>query len=75
MMQLDLDGIAVSAGSACSSGKVKASRVLMAMGLEEENAACGLRVSLGWKTTKLDVERFIDCWSVKKQKMALRRAS
>ena len=75
VMQLDLDGIAVSAGSACSSGKVKASRVLMAMGLKAENAACGLRVSLGSKTTKLDVERFVDCWSVKKQKMALRRAS
>ena len=72
---MDLNGIAVSAGSACSSGKVKASSVLMAMGLEAENAACGLRVSLGPKTTKLDVERFIDCWSVKKQKMAMRRAS
>ena len=75
VMQMDLDGIAVSAGSACSSGKVKASRVLMAMGLEAENAACGLRVSLGPKTTKEDIERFIDRWSVKKRKMGLRRAS
>ena len=74
MMQLDLDGIAVSAGSACSSGKVKTSRVLMAMGLEADNAGCGLRVSLGRETTKLDVERFIDCWSVKKQKIGLSRA-
>jgi cysteine desulfurase len=75
VMQMDLNGIAVSAGSACSSGKVKASRVLMAMGLEAENAACGLRVSLGSQTTKLDVERFIECWTAKKQKMELRRAS
>jgi cysteine sulfinate desulfinase/cysteine desulfurase-like protein len=43
--------------------------------LEAENAACGLRVSLGSQTTKLDVERFIECWTAKKQKMELRRAS
>ena len=60
VMQLDLNGIAVSAGSACSSGKVKSSRVLIAMGLEAEDAACGLRVSLGSQTTRLDVERFVD---------------
>ena len=75
VMQMDLDGIAVSAGSACSSGKVKASRILMAMGLEPGNAACGLRVSLGPTTTKEDIERFIDRWSIKKHQMRLRRAS
>ncbi len=75
VMQMDLDGIAVSAGSACSSGKVRASRVLMAMGIEAEHAACGLRVSLAPMTKKEDVERFVDRWSVKKHKMGLRRAS
>ena len=74
VMQMDLDGIAVSAGSACSSGKVKASRVLTAMGFDGETAGCGLRISLSTTTTKEEIERFIDRWTEKKQKMGLRRA-
>ncbi len=50
MMALDLDGICVSAGAACSSGKVKASHVLKAMGVSDELAACALRVSFGWNS-------------------------
>lgn len=62
VMAFDLAGIAVSAGSACSSGKVKASHVLSAMGLGEEAASQSIRVSLGWNTTEADVDRFIAAW-------------
>ena len=56
VIALDLKGIAVSHGSACSSGKVEASHVLQAMGYKASEAATGLRVSFGWQTTKEDVE-------------------
>jgi len=55
LMALDLAGVAVSSGSACSSGKVKESHVLNAMGMREKSA---LRISLGWSSTKKDVEEF-----------------
>ncbi|MEM8833672.1 MAG: cysteine desulfurase family protein [Pseudomonadota bacterium] len=63
LMALDLDGIAVSSGSACSSGTFKPSAVLMAMGVSEEEAKCALRLSLGWNTTPDDIDRFIESWS------------
>lgn len=62
VMQMDLAGIAVSAGSACSSGKVRASRVLTAMGYEDVTAASAIRVSLGLETEKEDVDRFCEIW-------------
>ena len=62
VMQMDLEGIAVSAGSACSSGKVKSSDVLQAMGFSENQASCALRVSLGLETTRDEVLRFADTW-------------
>ncbi len=62
VMQMDLSGFAVSAGSACSSGKVKASRVLQAMGLSDTQAASALRVSLGIGTTHDDILRFAETW-------------
>jgi cysteine desulfurase len=55
LMALDLSGVAVSSGSACSSGKVRESHVLAAMGAGEKEA---LRVSLGWTTREEDVEQF-----------------
>jgi cysteine desulfurase len=55
LMALDLEGVAVSSGSACSSGKVKASHVLEAMGYKVGDA---LRLSLGWSSTAKDVELF-----------------
>ena len=61
VMGLDLAGVMVSAGSACSSGKVKASPVLEAMG-QGELAACAIRVSGGWDTTENDWNRFADAW-------------
>jgi cysteine desulfurase len=62
-MALDLAGVAVSAGSACSSGKVKASHVLTAMGLGPEIAGSAIRVSLGWASTAADVEQFLAVWN------------
>lgn len=62
VIRLDLAGIAVSAGSACSSGKVGASHVLEAMGLPREIAASAIRVSLGNETTKEDIAAFAKAW-------------
>lgn len=74
VMQMDLAGFAISAGSACSSGKVRASRVLMAMGYDEQTAASAIRVSLGPETTETDVLRFADAWLTKEKKHRARAA-
>ena len=63
VMALDLAGIAVSAGSACSSGKVAASHVLDAMGMELDEAMTAIRVSMGRTTTRDEIDRFITAWS------------
>jgi cysteine desulfurase len=63
VIQMDLAGFAVSAGSACSSGKVdRASRVLLAMGFDSVTASSALRVSLGPTTTEAEVMAFADAW-------------
>ncbi len=62
LMAMDLAGIAISSGSACSSGKTKPSHVLAAMGANEELASCGIRVSLGWNSTEEDADAFIREW-------------
>ncbi|WP_417318798.1 cysteine desulfurase family protein [Erythrobacter aureus] len=62
VMRLDMAGIAVSQGSACSSGTMKTSRVLDAMQVEPEIAANTIRVSVGWNTTRAEVERFCEVW-------------
>ncbi|MHB1110036.1 MAG: cysteine desulfurase family protein [Devosia sp.] len=59
MMGLDLLGLSVSSGSACSSGKVGPSHVLAAMGVKPELAECAMRLSLGWSSTTDDVEAFL----------------
>ena len=74
VMQMDLAGFAVSAGSACSSGKVRASRVLTAMGYDDDLAACAIRVSLGLSNTKDEVLRFADVWAQKLKKHEARAA-
>ena len=74
VMQMDLAGFAISAGSACSSGKVKASKVLLAMGYDEADATSAIRVSLGLETTKTDVLRFAESWLAKRDKHAQRAA-
>jgi cysteine desulfurase len=62
-LRLDMAGVAVSNGSACSSGVPKPSRVLVAMGLDEVAAANSLRISLGEKTTSEEIQYFIKCFS------------
>jgi len=56
LMALDLDGVMLSSGSACSSGKVKRSHVLAAMGVSDDVAECALRASFGWSSGEADVE-------------------
>ena len=75
VMRMDLDGFAISAGSACSSGKVRSSRVLRAMGYGDGEADCAVRISLGPTTTEQEVRGFADAWRRARDKaMARRRA-
>ena len=62
LISLDLDGFCVSNGSACSSGKVKISHVLKAMGVDNTLASATIRISTGWKTTLDDIENFIEAF-------------
>jgi len=62
LVQMDLAGIAVSAGSACSSGKLKASEVLAAMQVPQDVAGSFIRVSFGPSTSEADVDRFLVEW-------------
>ncbi|ARO14391.1 cysteine desulfurase [Ketogulonicigenium robustum] len=68
VMAMDLAGFAISAGSACSSGKVRASKVLRAMGYDADAAASVMRVSLGLETTREQVLRFAEAWIAKSAK-------
>jgi cysteine desulfurase len=63
LIRLDAMGFAVSAGSACSSGTLKKSRVLDAFGVPDDVAARTIRVSLGWSTTAEELERFAQAWA------------
>lgn len=63
VMALDLAGVAVSAGAACSSGKVRPSHVLQGMGFDEAAARSAIRVSLGWASTEADAERLVQAWT------------
>jgi cysteine desulfurase len=58
----DLAGIAVSSGSACSSGKVQPSHVLHAMGFGHEVAQGAVRLSMGWSTQEADIDRCLEAW-------------
>jgi cysteine desulfurase len=62
VISFDLEGIAVSSGAACSSGKVQPSHVLAAMGVSPSLTRGAVRLSLGWTTTETDVERFLGAW-------------
>ena len=62
VVALDLAGVAVSAGAACSSGKVKSSHVLRAMGYADDVAGSAVRFSLGWNTQSADVLRGVEVW-------------
>jgi cysteine desulfurase len=62
LMDFDLKGVAVSAGSACSSGRIEGSHVLTAMGVPKELVLSAIRVSAGWQTTESDILRFAEIW-------------
>jgi len=62
VIAMDLEGIAVSAGSACSSGKVERSHVLEAMGMDNETASGAIRISLGWNSKQAEIDRFLSAW-------------
>jgi cysteine desulfurase len=62
VMNMDLAGFAVSAGSACSSGKVKASRVLGAMGASDDMARSSIRASFGWDSCGADFDALAQAW-------------
>ena len=74
VIALDLAGVAVSTGSACSSGKIAPSHVLAAMGVAGNEARSALRVSLGWTTTREDVERFVAAFAAHAKTIAARAA-
>jgi len=62
LINLDLDGFAVSSGSACSSGKVTASHVLTAMGIAPELVSGAIRVSIGPTTSENEIDSFLEAW-------------
>lgn len=73
MIALDLAGVAVSSGSACSSGKVGPSHVLKAMGVPSELARGAIRLSLGWASGQADVDRFTEAFASIMTRMRARR--
>jgi len=74
VMQMDLAGFAISAGSACSSGKVAQSSVLRAMGLDPVSAGSAIRVSIGTETKAEALFAFVDSWARAHEKFAARAA-
>jgi cysteine desulfurase len=62
IIAFDLEGIALSAGAACSSGKVGPSETLRAMQVAPEIARGAMRLSIGWDTNESDISRFLEAW-------------
>lgn len=62
LMAFDLKDIAVGAGAACSSGAMKGSHVLTAMGIPTPDSQCAIRISMGWNTQEHEIDAFIDAW-------------
>jgi cysteine desulfurase len=75
VMQMDMAGFAISAGSACSSGKVRASKVLQAMGFDGLTASSAIRVSLGPQTTSDQVMAFAGAWEKQYRRFRQQRAA
>ena len=75
VIALDLAGVAVSAGSACSSGKVTRSHVLDAMGVAPDLAGGAIRLSLGWASDEGDVARFGEAFGETLAKLRRRRGA
>ena len=75
VMAMDLAGVAVSAGAACSSGKVKRSLVLAAMGHDDHLAECAIRTSFGWKTEPGDFNAVADAWLTAARRTVLKETA
>jgi cysteine desulfurase len=75
LIALDLDGVAVSSGSACSSGKVRRSHVLEVMGVAPGLAEGAIRVSLGWNSTEADVAAFVSGFEKLTERLYKRNAN
>jgi cysteine desulfurase len=75
MMALDLAGVSVSSGSACSSGKVGPSHVLKAMGISTEAGEGAMRLSTGWNSTREDIDRFLEAMTAVLNRHRERRSS
>ena len=74
LMAFDLDKIEVSAGSACSSGRIESSHVLKAMGIAPDIASTAIRVSGGWNTNEEDIKSFVKSWKKLYERLSLKRA-
>lgn len=74
LMSFDLDGVCVSAGSACSSGRIEPSHVLKAMGYTEAQAKTAIRISAGWGSTKDEIAQFERSWEKIYSRIALKAA-
>jgi cysteine desulfurase len=72
VIALDLDGVAVSSGSACSSGKVAPSHVLAAMGAAPELARGAVRISTGPASAEADIDRFLNVWQKLTKSLSIR---
>ena len=75
LMNFDLAGFAVSAGSACSSGRIEPSYVLKAMGVAQEVAECAIRVSIGWNTHENDLKSFASAWKNTYERLGKNKAA
>ncbi|MBM3488739.1 MAG: aminotransferase class V-fold PLP-dependent enzyme, partial [Alphaproteobacteria bacterium] len=73
LVHFDLAGIAVSAGAACSSGRIEAPSVLLAMGVPDGLARTAIRVSLGLDTTDAEIDRFVAAWAALRDRTRARR--
>ncbi len=74
LMSFDLAGFAVSAGSACSSGRMAPSHVLLEMGIPMAEAETAIRISWGWATTKADIEAFASAWKATASRLSRKAA-
>lgn len=75
LLALDLEGVAVGAGAACSSGKLAPSHVLLAMGFCEAEARSAIRVSLGWSTSTAEIDRLVEAFAALHRRVRARRAA
>ncbi len=75
LMAMDIAGFSISSGSACSSGKVRASVVMLAMNLPGDLASCAVRISLGKNTTRDELDAFADAWGEAYGRIALKESA